>query len=202
MRGIMGLADRANQYVDAHEALGARRRIRRKAAEVLAVCTQGINLFRVLMSYLAPVLPQMAREGRQVPAHLVRRLEFGGHAAVQSPDRAPTSRWRCASIPRSWHSSVATDDAVRRAAKPDAKPAKKSRRSHEHRQLRRRRPATSHRRFRQARPARGQSAEREIRRRLRQTTAAHAGSRHRASATCSPASAPPTTRRSSSAARW
>ncbi len=33
-----------------------------KAAEVLAVCTQGINLFRVLMSYLAPVLPQMSEK--------------------------------------------------------------------------------------------------------------------------------------------
>jgi methionyl-tRNA synthetase len=59
MRGIMGLADRANQYVDSNKPW-ALAKDPAKAAEVLGVCTQGINLFRVLMSYLAPVLPQMA----------------------------------------------------------------------------------------------------------------------------------------------
>jgi methionyl-tRNA synthetase len=61
MRGIMGLADRANQYVDAQKPWALAKDPAR-AAEVLAVCTQGINLFRVLMSYLAPVLPQMAEK--------------------------------------------------------------------------------------------------------------------------------------------
>jgi len=59
IRGIMGLADRANQYVDTMKPW-ALAKDPAKAAEVLAVCTQGINLFRVLMSYLAPVLPEMA----------------------------------------------------------------------------------------------------------------------------------------------
>jgi methionyl-tRNA synthetase len=59
LRGIMGLADRANQYVDTNKPW-ALAKDPAKAAEVLAVCTQGINLFRVLMSYLAPVMPQMA----------------------------------------------------------------------------------------------------------------------------------------------
>jgi methionyl-tRNA synthetase len=59
LRGIMGLADRANQYVDSNKPWALAKDPAR-AAEVLAVCTQGINLFRVLMSYLAPVLPQMA----------------------------------------------------------------------------------------------------------------------------------------------
>jgi len=61
LRGIMGLADRANQYVDGNKPW-ALAKDPAKAAEVLAVCTQGINLFRVLMSYLAPVLPQMAEK--------------------------------------------------------------------------------------------------------------------------------------------
>jgi methionyl-tRNA synthetase len=61
LRGIMGLADRANQYVDSNKPW-ALAKDPAKAAEVLAVCTQGINLFRVLMSYLAPVLPQMAEK--------------------------------------------------------------------------------------------------------------------------------------------
>jgi methionyl-tRNA synthetase len=59
LREIMLLADKANQYVDAQKPW-ALARDAAKAADVLAVCTQGINLFRVLMSYLAPVLPQMA----------------------------------------------------------------------------------------------------------------------------------------------
>jgi methionyl-tRNA synthetase len=59
IRGIMGLADRANQYVDTMKPWALAKDPAR-AGEVLAVCTQGINLFRVLMSYLAPVLPEMA----------------------------------------------------------------------------------------------------------------------------------------------
>ena len=59
MREIMLLADKANQYVDAQKPW-ALAKDPAKSADVLAVCTQGINLFRVLMSYLAPVLPQMA----------------------------------------------------------------------------------------------------------------------------------------------
>ena len=61
LRGIMGLADRANQYVDTQKPW-ALAKDPAKAAEVLAVCTQGINLFRVLMSYLTPVLPQMSEK--------------------------------------------------------------------------------------------------------------------------------------------
>jgi methionyl-tRNA synthetase len=61
LREIMLLADKANQYVDARKPW-ALAKDTAKAAEVLAVCTQGINLFRVLMSYLAPVLPQMAEK--------------------------------------------------------------------------------------------------------------------------------------------
>ena len=64
LRGIMGLADRANQYVDSNKPW-ALAKDPSKSAEVLAVCTQGINLFRVLMSYLAPVLPQMAEKAGQ-----------------------------------------------------------------------------------------------------------------------------------------
>jgi methionyl-tRNA synthetase len=36
-----------------------------KAAEVSGVCTQGLNLFRVLMIYLQPVLPKMAASARR-----------------------------------------------------------------------------------------------------------------------------------------
>jgi len=59
IREIMQLADRANQYVDARKPW-ALARDPAQAEAALAVATQGINLFRVLMLYLAPVLPQMA----------------------------------------------------------------------------------------------------------------------------------------------
>jgi len=79
LRGIMGLADRANQYVDAQKPW-ALAKDPAKAAEVLAVCTQGINLFRVLMSYLAPVLPQMAEK-----AGKFLRISFADWNSVATP---------------------------------------------------------------------------------------------------------------------
>ena len=59
IREIAALADRANQYIDAHKPWNLAKDPAR-AAEALAVCTQGLNLFRVLMLYLTPVLPAMA----------------------------------------------------------------------------------------------------------------------------------------------
>jgi methionyl-tRNA synthetase len=64
MREIMALADRANQYIDTHKPWMLAKQPD-KAAEVQAVCTQGLNLFRALMIYLQPVLPQMAAEARR-----------------------------------------------------------------------------------------------------------------------------------------
>jgi len=60
MREIMDLADRANRYVDQHKPWTLARD-QARAAEVRAIATQGLNLFRVLMSYLSPVLPHMAQ---------------------------------------------------------------------------------------------------------------------------------------------
>jgi methionyl-tRNA synthetase len=60
IREIMELADRANRYIDARKPWLLAKQAEH-AAEVRAVATQGINLFRVLMSCLAPVLPQMSR---------------------------------------------------------------------------------------------------------------------------------------------
>ncbi len=59
VREIMALADRANLYIDRQKPWLAAKDPAR-AAEVQAVCTQGINLFRVLMTYLKPVMPSMA----------------------------------------------------------------------------------------------------------------------------------------------
>jgi methionyl-tRNA synthetase len=59
IREIMQLADRANRYVD-HRKPWELARDPKHAEQVRAIATQGLNLFRVLMSYLAPVLPQIA----------------------------------------------------------------------------------------------------------------------------------------------
>lgn len=61
IREIMLFADRANQYVDQHKPWTLAKDPAR-AAEVLGIATQGINLFRVLMTWLAPVLPRIAAE--------------------------------------------------------------------------------------------------------------------------------------------
>jgi methionyl-tRNA synthetase len=59
VRDIMALCDRANQYVDSRKPWMLAKDPK-KAAEVQSVCTEALNLFRVLMIYLSPVLPSMA----------------------------------------------------------------------------------------------------------------------------------------------
>jgi methionyl-tRNA synthetase len=56
----MEFADRANLYIDRQKPWLAAKDPAR-AAEVQAVCTQGLNLFRVLMVFLKPVLPAIAQ---------------------------------------------------------------------------------------------------------------------------------------------
>ena len=59
MREIIALADRANQYID-EEKPWVLAKDEALADQVQAVCSVGINLFRVLATYLKPVLPAMA----------------------------------------------------------------------------------------------------------------------------------------------
>jgi methionyl-tRNA synthetase len=61
MREIMALADLANQYVDEHRPWTLSKTPGREA-EVQGVCSDALNLFRVLITYLQPVLPAMAEK--------------------------------------------------------------------------------------------------------------------------------------------
>ena len=61
MREIMALADKANQYVDEQKPWVLAKDPER-LAEVQSVCTQGINMFRAIVTYLKPVLPQLAAD--------------------------------------------------------------------------------------------------------------------------------------------
>ena len=61
MREIISLADRANQYIDEKKPWVLAREEGREQ-EVQDACSVGINCFRVLMTYLKPVLPVMAEK--------------------------------------------------------------------------------------------------------------------------------------------
>ncbi|MFT2798786.1 methionine--tRNA ligase [Serratia sp. N21D137] len=58
IREIMALADLANRYVDEQAPWVVAKEEGRDAA-LQAICSMGINLFRVLMTYLKPVLPAL-----------------------------------------------------------------------------------------------------------------------------------------------
>jgi methionyl-tRNA synthetase len=61
VREIAALADQANQYIAGHAPW---RLIKQEGQEdlVQAVCSQGINLFRALVIYLKPILPNLAAD--------------------------------------------------------------------------------------------------------------------------------------------
>jgi methionyl-tRNA synthetase len=69
IRQVMALADRANQYIDREKPWVMAREPGREA-EVQAVCTQGLNAFRSLVTWLKPVLPRLAESAEaflQIP---------------------------------------------------------------------------------------------------------------------------------------
>jgi methionyl-tRNA synthetase len=61
MRSIMKLADKANQYIDDKKPWQLVKE-ESKMQEVHEITSLAINLFRVLMTYLKPVLPEMAEK--------------------------------------------------------------------------------------------------------------------------------------------
>ncbi|BES71858.1 methionine--tRNA ligase [Marinobacter nanhaiticus D15-8W] len=78
MRRIMELADIANQYVNDEEPW-VRIKDEDKAAEVQAISTNAINMFRLLMTYLAPILPATAKASE---AFLNAPLDWNGRAKL------------------------------------------------------------------------------------------------------------------------
>lgn len=74
IREIMALADKANRYVD-EKAPWVLAKQEGADAELQAVCSVGINLFRVLMAYLKPVMPLLAERAE---AFLGETLTWNG----------------------------------------------------------------------------------------------------------------------------
>lgn len=61
MRTIMTLANRANQYIDGEKPWALAKQVGQEN-HVQAICTQGLNLFKVLTTYLKPILPNTAKK--------------------------------------------------------------------------------------------------------------------------------------------
>jgi methionyl-tRNA synthetase len=134
IREIMELADRANRYVDQHKPWALAKDAAR-ADDVRAIATQGLNLFRVLMSFLAPVLPRVAQAAAaflgtsfehwsaiaapllaQPLAHyqpLATRLDPEAVASLIEPTAAATSGSGAAEAATAVPASVSIDDFAR-----------------------------------------------------------------------------------------
>jgi methionyl-tRNA synthetase len=74
LRQAMALADEANRYIDEHKPWVIAKQPGADAT-LQAVCTQGLNLFRVLAAALAPVLPAMTAQVEAFLQAPLRRWE-------------------------------------------------------------------------------------------------------------------------------
>lgn len=61
MREIMKLADAANQYIDEQKPW-VLAKDESTLASVQEICTQGINMFRAIICYLTPVMPELSQQ--------------------------------------------------------------------------------------------------------------------------------------------
>ena len=64
IRKIMMLADKANQYIDFHKPWQIAK-TEGNTPKVQEICSFGINLFKILITYLKPILPKVASASEQ-----------------------------------------------------------------------------------------------------------------------------------------
>ncbi len=84
MREIMALADAANEYIAAKEPWALAKQ-EGQAQQVLDVCSLGINMFRAIVTYLQPVLPELAAKAADflnTPLDWAGAQEFAGAKAI------------------------------------------------------------------------------------------------------------------------
>ena len=98
-REIMALADHANQYIDHHKPWALAKEKGQKK-EVQAICTQGLNLFKLLSVYLKPILPTTAEQ-------------------VESFLNVPPLQWKDSEIPLLKHQINAFKPLMQRIANED-----------------------------------------------------------------------------------
>ena len=86
MREIMAMADKANQYI-AEKKPWAMIKLADQKTAVQNVCSDGINLFRILATYLKPVLPQLAAQTEAIFKHSTAFLAKSGGTLTQSSNQ-------------------------------------------------------------------------------------------------------------------
>ena len=84
MRIIMGLADRANPYVEERKPWDLRKDPC-KARELQDVCTVALNLFRQIVVYLSPVLPRLAQQTGELLNDPITRWDQSQTPLVGTP---------------------------------------------------------------------------------------------------------------------
>lgn len=123
VRDIMALADAANQYI-AEKAPWQMAKDPDQSEAVVAVCSTGLNLFRVLMTYLAPIVPAMAT---QAEAFLNTKLDWSSLDQPLTSHRIETFKPMMARVDAKAVSAMieASKQDVAAQAKPKkaAKPA-------------------------------------------------------------------------------
>ena len=107
VREIMALADLANQYIDEHKPWVLVKQEQGKA-QVQDVCSMGLNLFRVLMVYLKPILPRMADNAE---AFLDSRIQVWSDVTVPLLDHEIKGFQRLLSRVRSEDVDAMIEDA-------------------------------------------------------------------------------------------
>jgi len=81
MRTVMALADQANRYIEQKKPW-VMIKDESQFAAVQEVCTTGLNLFRVLMIYLTPVVPSLADDARNLFQESEWRWDSAGQALL------------------------------------------------------------------------------------------------------------------------
>jgi methionyl-tRNA synthetase len=139
VRRIMALADRANQYIDERKPWVLAKNPA-ATAEIVGVCTLGLNLFRTLMIYLKPIVPALAQRAERLldageltwtdaAVPLLGRKIAKFEPLLQRVDPATIekivaeARERAAAAPATGSAPPATAAAEASAAKPAAPPA-------------------------------------------------------------------------------
>jgi methionyl-tRNA synthetase len=83
-RIAMALADRANEFVDRAQPW-ALAKTPGKEAEVQAACSIALNLFRQIVTYLAPVLPKLAEDSASLLGSPLDRFEVAKTPLTATP---------------------------------------------------------------------------------------------------------------------
>lgn len=110
MRLIMALADQANAYVEGQQPWQLAKDPA-AASRLRDVCTVGLNLFRQLAIYLAPVLPRLARQTGELLSDPIRHWQQAQEPLAGTPV-APFAHMLRRVDPRQVHAMIADSQSA------------------------------------------------------------------------------------------